>query len=187
MHTGSASLHSPGVKDVCSALQLCQNQQCWQHAADQPYVFACCSAVSAHGVLPTQSSGFIALNDAGLCLSLPFRWQCHVLAGVAWHHQELTQTDELPRHTQAELLRIGQQLPQQLLAPQSLTHQHHHPELSRQVLLAILTGQANALHFTQGHAALHACLYRAEEAESKQTVPPCQTPPPPPCDRRGFC
>lgn len=103
---------------------------------------------------------------------LPVCWQCRVIAAVAWRHQELTQTAELPWHTQAELLRIGQQLHQQLLAPQSLTHQHHHhPELSRQVLLAILTGAGDALQFIQGCAACHTCLYWAEQAESKQTAP----------------
>lgn len=107
----------------------------------------------------------MALDDA--VLSLPFCWQCHVVAAAAWHHQELTQTAEVPRHPRAELLRFGQQL----LAPQSLTHQHHHPELSQQVLLATLTGATGTLQFTQSCSARLACSHLVEQIESKQTVP----------------
>ena len=46
------------------------------------------------------------------------------------------------------------------------------------MLLAILTGAADALQFTQGYAARHACLHSAEQAESKQMAPSMPDNPP---------
>ena len=48
-------------------------------------------------------------------------------------------------HGQTELSSQMWQLLHRLLGPQSLTHQHHHPELHLEVLLATLTEAAFAL------------------------------------------
>lgn len=94
---------------------------------------------------------------AALSIMLPADWQKHVGAAVACDHQEAQMKPEAVQHAQTQLLSDPSQLHQQApQAPQSLTHQRHHPELHPWVLLAILSEAAGALHVTEqaGSAAM---------------------------------